>query len=180
VNGSVLRAYVDHVKQLGLMDEVRARLSAEALQKVDKPPLAISWFDSRLSNEITQVVYDLRGRDAVREMGRVITSQSIARVLRPLVASSMSLFGTTPATLLSRLETFSSLMVRNADFSWTPKDERSGTMTLSHGVPLPDAAYALWEGVFLYMFELAQSPTGHVGQTRLANEGRQGSVDIGW
>lgn len=180
VNGSVLRAYVDHVRSLGLEAEVRARLSAKALEKVDKPPLMLSWFDSRLTDEISDAVSALRGREAAREMGRQMTGKSIARLLRPLIAGSMSLFGSTPANLFSRMETFSSLMVRNAKFAWQPTGESSGTMTLEHGVPLSDAAYAVWEGVFLYAFELTGTASGRVGRTRLVSGGRRGVIEVSW
>jgi hypothetical protein len=180
VNGTVLRAYVDHVRGLGLEQDVRKRLSPEALQKVDHPPLPLSWFDSRLTDQISIAVYELAGRDAVREMGRAMTSKSLARLLRPLIATSMSLFGSTPASIFSRLETFSSLMVRNAEFHWSPAGAAAGSMALRHGVPLHDAAYALWEGVFLYAFELTGVTTGAVGRAALANRGQEATVAISW
>lgn len=133
-----------------------------------------------MSDDREVKIGDLRGRDAVREMGRKITSQSIARVLRPLIATSMGLFGSTPASVLARVETFSSLMVRNAEFSWKPASETAGTMALQHGVELPDAAYAIWEGVFLYVFELTDVASGRIGQTRLIDGGREGVVDVWW
>lgn len=180
VNGSVLRAYLEHVRALGLEAQVRERLSPQALEKIDHPPLPLSWFDSRLTDEISKAVYELKGRDAVREMGKVITSKSIARLLRPLIATSMSLFGSTPASLFSRLETYASLMVRNAEFSWKQRDDHSGTLTLRHGVSLHDAAYALWEGVLLYVFELTGVTTGTVGASTLGDGGRQALMNISW
>lgn len=180
VNGTVLRAYVDHVKNLGLEPQVRARLSPAALEKVDKPPLLLSWFDSRLTDEISTALYELRGRDAVREMGRQMTSKSIARLLRPLIATSMNLFGSTPANVFARVETFSSMMVRHADFTWQPASEGSGAMKIEHGVPLHDAAYAVWEGVFLYAFELTGTAAGRVGKARLTGGGRTGVIDLSW
>jgi hypothetical protein len=180
VSGSVFRAYADYLRSLGLLEEVKKRLSPEALALIERPPFALRWIESRLSDEMAIALYDLRGRAAVQAMGRAHATGPLSTLVRPLIGTTVKIFGGTPAAVYANCDSVCSILVKNVEFKWAAAGPRGGTLTIRHGVPLHDAAYANWEGVLQTGFGYAGHPEGTVARARLLDDGRAAEIDISW
>jgi hypothetical protein len=180
ISGAVLRSYVEELRKTGALEEVLARVPAEVRSLAEKPPLPISWVDARLTNQLLVALQEARGRDAVVELGLNITSRRLSGVLRPLLRTSLKLFGATPASFFSRFEQFTSLMIRGVQFEYLAAGENAGKLVLRHSVPVPEAVYATWEGTFRASFALLNVASPRVGAARLSEGGRRGEVDVSW
>jgi hypothetical protein len=179
VAGAVVRAYVDELRGLHVVEEIRPRLSPEAAHLLDKPPLPVSWVEVRLAHAPLVALAQVRGRDEVRALARRAVSGKLGAVLKPLLATTLRLFGATPATLFSRLDTLTSVMLRGVGFSWTAAGATAGTVAIEYPYPVDDALFATWEGMLHFGFDLAQA-SGAVARTRIQAGSKRGEVDLSW
>jgi hypothetical protein len=176
----VLRSYVEEMRKTGALEDVLARVPAEVRSLAQKPPLPISWVDARLTNQLLVALHEARGRDAVVELGVNITTRRLSGMLRPLLRTSLKLFGATPASFFSRFEQFTSLLIRGVQFEYVPLRENAGKLVLRHAVPVPEAVYATWEGTLRSSFALLNVKSPSVAPARLSEGGRRGEVDLSW
>lgn len=177
--GAVVRAYVAELRSAGALDAVRPRLSAEAARLVDKPPLPVSWVEIRLAHEPLVALAALRGRDEVRALGHRVVTGQLGAVFRPLLASTLRLFGGSPATLFSRIDTLTAIMLRGVRFSWTASGTTAGTMLIEYPYAVDDALFATWEGILQVAYDLTQAK-GTIGQARLGDGGKRGDFELRW
>jgi hypothetical protein len=179
VAGAVVREYVEELRVLHVLDEIRPRLSPGAAQLLDKPPLPVSWVEVRLAHEPLVALSQIRGRDEVRALAHRVVSGKLGSVLKPLLATTLRLFGATPATLFSRLDTLTAVMLRGVKFSWTAAGATSGTLAIEYPYPVDDALFATWEGMLQLGFDLAQAP-GEVTRARVQEGARRAEIDARW
>lgn len=177
--GAVVRAYLAELRSLGALEDVRPRLSADAAKLVDKPPLPVSWVEIRLAHEPLVALAGLRGRDEVRALGKRVVSGQLGALFRPLLASTLKLFGGTPASLFSRIDTITALALRGVKFTWTASGPTAGTIAIEYPYPVDDALFATWEGILQIAYDLAQA-TGTVARARVAAGGKRGELDVRW
>jgi hypothetical protein len=175
----VVRAYIDELRSIDALEAIRPRLSPPAAQMVEKPPLPVSWVEIRLANEPLVALAALRGRKEVRALGHRVASGKIGTVMRPLLTTTLQLFGGTPATLFSRLDTLTSVMLRGLKFSWASTSPNGGTVAIDYPYPVDTALFAVWEGVFHIAFDLTRL-SGTVGEVRLKDGGKRGEIDVSW
>jgi hypothetical protein len=180
ISGAVLRSYLEEMRKTGALDDVLARVPAEVRALAQKPPLPISWVDARLTNQLLVALHEARGREAVVELGVNITTKRLSGMLRPLLRTSLKLFGATPASFFSRFEQFTSLLIRGVKFEYLPAGDTAGKLVLRHSIPVPEAVYATWEGTFRASFALLNVGSPRVQPTRLSEGGRRGEVDLSW
>src|SRR5262249_58932947 len=153
------------------------RFSPQAAERGERPPMPMSGVEIRLANEPMVVLAALRGREAVRALGHRVASGKIGSVMRPLLTSTLLLFGGTPATLFSRLDTLTSVMLRGLKFSWASTSPNGGTVTIVYPYPADTALYAVWEGVFHIGFDLTKV-SGTIREVRLLDGGKRGEIDV--
>lgn len=180
ISGAVLRSYFDEMKRAGAYEQVLARVPPPARALAEKPPLPVSWLDSTVTSEFLVAFQHLRGRDATVEFGFNITKERLSGVLRPLLTTSLKLFGSTPASFFSRFEQFTALMIRGVRFEFTPIGDNAGRMDLRVAVPSQDAVYATWEGTFRAAFGLFEGTAPRVARTRIFDGGLRGEIDLSW
>jgi hypothetical protein len=180
ISGAVLRSYVEEMRKSGALEDVLARVSSEVRTVAEKPPLPISWVDARLTNQLLVALLETRGRDAVVELGVNITTRRLSGVLRPLLRTSLKLFGATPASFFSRFDQFTSLMIRGVHFEYLADGDNAGRVVLRHSIPAPEAVYAAWEGTFRAAFALLNVASPRVAPARVSEGGRRGEVDLSW
>jgi hypothetical protein len=176
--GTVVRAYLAELRSSGVLDAVRPRLSADAAKLVDKPPLPVGWVEIRVAHEPLVALAALRGRDEVRAFGHRVAKGQLGVVFRPLLTGMLKLFGGTPASLFSRMETITAVMLRGVKFSWKESGPTAGTLAIDHPYPVDDAVFAVWEGLLLFAYDLVQT-TGTVARARI-QEGKRGELDVRW
>jgi hypothetical protein len=177
--GSVVRAYLDDLRSIGALDAIRPRLSPQAAQMMEKPPLPVSWVEINLAHEPLVALAALRGRDEVRALGHRVVRGTLGSVIRPLLTTTLALFGGTPATLFSRMDTLTAVMLRGVKFSWTSGSSNGGTVAIDHPYPVDTAVFAAWEGVLHIAYDLAKLP-GTVREARVVDGGNRGEIDVSW
>lgn len=179
VVGAVVRGYLDELRSMGALEQIRPHLSPDAARLAERPPLPISWVEIRVAHEPLVALCALRGRDAVRALGHRVAAGQMGAVVRPLLASTLRLFGGTPATLFSRLETLTSVMLRGVKFAWSATAPTAGTLTIEYPVAVDPALFATWEGMLHVAYDLTKV-SGTVGQARVGAGGKRGDIDLRW
>ena len=174
--GTTVRAYVPWLKREGLLEHVRARVSGRTRTLLDAPPLPTAWIDSSLMDEIYLAVAERLGEDGVRRLGYESTRDAYAPLVRRFVSTIFSLFGGTPATLLSRAGMLTSSFVRGASFTYLDDDRQ---LLLRNVEPAPRLAYVAWQGVLEILFDLTRT-TGEVRLDGLEEDGRLGRFGVSW
>jgi hypothetical protein len=177
--GVVVRAYLKELRSLDVLEAIRPRLSPDAALFLSKPPLATQWVEVRLAHEPLVVLGQLRGRDQVRALAHRVAGGQLGTIMRPLLATTLKLFGGTPATLFSRLDALTSVMLRGVKFSWTPSGASAGTIGIEYPYPVDDALFATWEGILLVAFDLAET-TGTIAAARPRDGGWGAEIDVSW
>jgi hypothetical protein len=179
VVGAVVRAYLEEIRSMGALDAVRGQLSPGAAKLADKPPLPVSWIEVRLAHEPLVVLRQQRGRDEVRAFARRVATGQIGTMIRPLLSSTLRFFGGTPASLFSRLDTMTSIMLRGVKFEWVATAPSAGTVGIEYPYPVDPALFATWEGMLHVAYDLAKVP-GTVGEARVHAGGHRGDIDVAW
>jgi hypothetical protein len=177
--GVVVRAYLKELRLLNVLEAIRPRLSPEAALFLSNPPLPTRWVEVRLAHEPLVALGQLRGRDQVRALAHRVAGGNLGTIMRPLLATTLKLFEGTPATLFSRLQTLTSVMLRGVKFSWTPSGASAGTIGIEYPYPVDDALFATWEGTLLVAFDLAEAP-GTIAPARPRDGGRGAEIDASW
>ena len=174
--GTTIRAYLPWLQREGVLDHVRAKVSARTRALLDTPPLPTSWIDSALMDEVYLAVAERLGEEGVRRLGYESTRDSYAPLVRRFASTIFSLFGGHPGTLLARAEMLTSSFVRGASFTGL-EDER--VLLLRNVQPAPRLAYVAWQGVLETLFDLSRT-TGEVHLAGLEEEGRLGRFGVWW
>jgi hypothetical protein len=156
--GSAFRAGVDFVRQRGLLDSIRERVSPETARLMDKPPFAFAWMPARPLDEIQYALGALGGRQACVELGMAAGRNLGGGVIAPVLKMATSLFGNTPATVFQNLERFYSMVLRGMTFEYQAVNEREGIVTArAMGNGVPAALFDVTRGNLAYVFELCGS-----------------------
>jgi hypothetical protein len=141
MRGSVLRGITRAVAAADLLDPVRAAVSDEVRALIDDPPLSVRWISHGAMEEIAVAATSLVGLRQWGEIAYVAARDGILPILRGPCESFLRLFGATPITLLSRLDTITALSVRGLRFHFAASSERDGDLTITFdgckGVPAP-------------------------------------------
>ena len=177
--GAVMRAYLAELRAAGALEAVIPRLSPEAAKLVEKPPLPVTWVDIRLVHEPLVALSGLRGREAVRQVAHKAAAGQLGALFRPLLASTLRLFGASPTTLFTRMDTITGIMLRGLKFTWKESGPGAGTMAIEYPYPVDDALFAAWEGMLLFAFDLVQTK-GTVAPARPGEGNKRCEIDVRW
>ncbi|MBF5046263.1 hypothetical protein FGE12_27855 [Aggregicoccus sp. 17bor-14] len=179
-SGLLARSYRKALGERGLLVPLCARLSPASARAISEPPGPVSWTSAAWVLETTQALQLLAGREACRELGLAMSHDMVGGVLAPMAKTALALFGSTPANLYPRLGTYTALLMRGVDFTWTPTDPRGGTLAFRTEVPMNDGFAAVWEGAFLFLPEACGVKGAHVRAARFDAGGRSAQVTISW
>jgi len=177
--GAVVRAYLADLRSMGELEAIRPKLAGDAAKMVDKPPLPVSWVEIRVAHEPLVVLAGLKGRDEVRKLGHRVAKGQLGTLFRPLLTSTLKLFGGTPASLYSRMDTITSVMLRGVKFAWAASGPSQGMVSIEHPYPVHDALFATWEGMLQFAYDLVET-TGTVSRARIGPDGKRGELDVRW
>ncbi len=173
-SGAVYRAYAEAVTRSGLAAEVRSRASPELQRVLASPPNPITWLDSSLLVELLEIVVKLRGAEAGRRLVFDATRTSIGRMIEPVLKTTLSIFGSSPASLMSRLSTLTMLTDRGSHYRYQPRGDNSGELCVELTVAMPKTFWEAWLGVIDFGLDLC----GTTGQGRLASQAADGKSAI--
>ena len=132
VKGSVIGSLVAAIAAHGLRDAVAARVSPAACALITEPPLPTMWVDARVSNELYQAVYEIAGADQLRRITREAIARGVAPLLRATIARVLAIFGTSPATLLARMDLAAAGTSRGLIYRYEPIDDTSGRFEIEY------------------------------------------------
>jgi len=124
------RSYVSILGRDGKREAVIALVPPDTAALIASPPLAGSWMDLRHILNITEAVEKLGGMNAVRELSRRGTEES-RKPYMGVVEMVLKLFGTSPATLLKRMNTLVSSFIEGVDYRYVSGNERSCVMEMA-------------------------------------------------
>jgi len=133
LKSSTFRSYVNVLVDDGKAQAVMALVPPETAAVMSNPPLASSWVDFRHIVHLTEAVHRLGGMAGVRELTRKATAQARKPHMR-LVEGVLKLFGTSPATLLKRMNDFVRTTIEGLEYRYTPNGERAGIMEMVYSL----------------------------------------------
>jgi hypothetical protein len=132
VKGWIFRAHIAYLKRHGKLDAVVARLSQAAAGAVVSLPLAGSWIEGPLLDEIVEGVDALEGSPGVLAMEEAMLRIEMVQVLLPMVQGVMRIFGASPASLFKRFGDLVRTSSHGIEFQYVETSERSGTMEVRY------------------------------------------------
>lgn len=165
---------------MGLFDAVRAGASETLLPLLDDPGSAPTWLEPAALDEMLALIGGLRGREMIRELGyHNAKGGGFKAVLEPIIQLTLSMLGASPGSLFSRAQTLASVVAKGIEMKWSPEGKNSGTIRLRCDDPVRELSWAAWEGVCLYVCELA-GMAGTVAAARPSADGRSCEIQVGW
>lgn len=177
--GGMLLAYVRWLDGQGLTDQVVGELTPEAAALVRDPPIVTALLDARLTDELLAAVSRHRGADAVRQLGYDSARHAFHPVLRPLIDSTMAIYGKTPGAILGRLQWIAGPMISGATIGFGATEPFSGVVEIRYEEPPAPAVFPLWEGVLRALCETCGRQV-RVDPSQLADAGRTGRIRVTW
>ena len=142
LKASTFRTYVGILGKDGRRDAVLALVPPATAALMRDPPLAGSWMDLTHMHAIDQAVETLGGMAAVRDLARRGT-EAARKPYMGVVEGVLKLFGTSPATLLKRMNTLVSSFIEGIDYKYIVTSDRAGVMevTFAADYELPTSAF---------------------------------------
>jgi hypothetical protein len=139
----------------GMLDVVCARVSRETAEVIANPPLSGSWMSYAHIIEICLAVESIGGLAAVRELAAKVTEVS-RKPYMAITEGILKLFGTSPATLLKRINTINRTIVEGIDFTYIGTGERSCVVLIEYAakVEFPLCAFIGPAASFPVYFDL--------------------------
>jgi hypothetical protein len=177
VKGSLVRSLVVTIHEHGLRDAVLARVSPAAAALVRDPPLATMWVDGPVFNEILQALYEIEGAERLRHLNREAVERGLSPLLRATVPGLLRLFGTSPATLLSRLDRLGATSSRGFTARYLPSTPTAGSLEMAFPSlrDVPIGAFVATGGALKLVFELCGVP-GTLGEPVWVDEQRRNAM----
>jgi hypothetical protein len=175
--GSFFRALVSFVDARGWHDKVHAAVSPETQQFIDNPPRPLTFISSRPIDDIEAALYTLTDDATLVECGLACARPLGWSLLAPVLRVAFTLFGQSPAPVLSNLNRFFSLVTRGIAFEWAEAEAgKGGTVTATfQGDGTPTAAYHVLRGSLLFTFE-ACGIVGQVGPPQVVESTGSASI----
>lgn len=179
LTGVVIRGYLQTIESEGLLAKVRPLVPDSTRALIDKPPLVISTVSGTVLDDLLVAVERVQGRTAPRKIARKTAGQFFGPVLKSLLQTTLTMFGSSPSALLDRMGGLSSLMVKDVEFRFQESAEAHGTLTLVFPSPPPPATLTAWEGICEFLFDFCRL-RGTVGAHRSLDGGRRCEIDVSW
>jgi hypothetical protein len=126
--GSILRGYSRWLREQGHIERVLACASGEAARKLRDPPLVTEWVAGDVQFAVLDAVHAVGGDALLRAMVSGSTQTGVLKLLEPLIQGVVRVFGKSPATLFSRLDSMRGNTIRGVDFRYRSEGEKSGVI----------------------------------------------------
>lgn len=178
-SGGIVRAYVDVLADLGVKDQVRARLPPELQALVDAPPPRSTWMPATVLRDLLGAIAAELGVDGVRRAGELSTLRSVMPALKPIYAVFRALGVLAPATVFSRMDSLMRSFHRGFDVRYVPDGERAGVLELRAPSVQTAAQVAALEGSLRGVF-IQTGAQGTVAPGETLEGGRLVRVRLSW
>ena len=135
-------------------EEVYALLSPEALA-VHRDPHSARWHPGHLAVEAWVAIIKLGGKQWLEDLNYELTKKSFGPIVTPLIKIGLTLSGSSPASIFSRLGDTVTVALRGLKLEWKPGGPSNGAETISYPCAMPpETVEAGWRGVFRVGSEL--------------------------
>jgi hypothetical protein len=178
-SGLLVRCYRNALERLGRLEPTLEALPEETAAVLREPPPPEQWLGGEWLMDLAETVCRGVGREGCRRVGFEVAREVASGPLSPLVSTLLTLHRTRMQSVYERLGLLSNLLLRGPVLLYTPESEHAGTLGIVHAHPVPDALYALWEGILVYVHHRC-GVEGGVGRTRLGSDGCSGLVHVSW
>jgi len=176
---SLVRSYLAELRSEGLLEQVTAALPERARATLSLGREMPQWVESALVDEVFAAVANLKGREAVRLLGRnAMMKRSLGTTVAPVVSFVLEFIGADPGSLFSRAESMTSLVTQGLRIVWTRKDH-GGELEFRACEPPLDIYWAVWEGTLETAFALTRTE-GVVHGPRCEPDRRTCRFDVTW
>lgn len=177
--GSLFSAYVEALRAAGLLDQVRAAVPPEVAALIDRPPLPTQWMGGEALNAILGYVTKARGLEGVRQVAYEANRLAVYRILKPLMANSLALYGGGPETLFANLDTICRPLFKSLRFEFTPEGPRAGTLVVRSEYRMAPAGWAAWEGALLLLYDACEVK-GRIEPSAVRDGGLSAAMKVHW
>lgn len=179
VSGAVIRGTIKWIEGAGLTAQVEPLVSPETRAMMRRPPLTIAWVPGLHEDELLEALEKVAGPAKVVTFGLESTRASFGPVLRPILSTLTTMFGATPASLFSKLNSVTGMMLKGVDFEWTAEGTDRGTVIV-RTVDVPKVAWLRsWAGILAHGFDLTDT-AGIVGDWKTLPDGKGASFPVSW
>ncbi|MFT3711934.1 MAG: hypothetical protein QM817_30200 [Archangium sp.] len=171
-----LHAFIEAAKKVGAWEGAQPHLDLRVrMQLVDLQ--SKRWLPGALLQAVSAAIVKGSGDDVLDRLNYVMTRESLSRVLLPVVRIALTLSGSSPATIFSRMQDLSRVATRGVTTSWEANGENRGIVKVTYPEPPAHTVHIGWRGVFRFAFEL----TGKIGTLTHANyEGSSVYMHVSW
>jgi hypothetical protein len=173
VKGTLVLGYLKHLESTGRTARVRDSIAAPRRWIFERPPSITDWIAGEVLDALVIAVHDSEGPAVVRGMVSHSLNGSVARFVRPLGESLMRLFGATPHTLLSRVDTVNAPLFRGLTYRYTRIADPSCSVEVTYPRPPVQPALIAWDEA------LSMIVAGTAGR-RPEMTGERGSTPQSW
>jgi hypothetical protein len=180
--GTVYGIVSAFLTERGLLDEVKAKLTAPSRKILEKPPFAFAWQDSAPLEEIEKVLY-ARSPELVADLGHAAGKQLSGTLVAPVLKMALSMFGQTPGSMFGHLDRFFSMVVRGFSFQYEPNTAKDGTVVARiEGSGIHRSLFEQIRGNLRTVFDLcnAKGSVGAVEVLRHDDKGAEIRVAVSW
>jgi hypothetical protein len=139
----------------GLLDKLAPKLSPATLA-VLKSPHERRWHPGAIAVETWGAIIDVAGAQKFEALNLKITRESFGPIVKPLLKVVLALGGSSPASVLSRLDDTIKVATKGVRATWTPAGKDGGTIVFEYPCPMPrtDVVEYGWRGAMRFGEEL--------------------------
>lgn len=167
-----LAALVKALQADGSSAKVLERVSAQT-RAVLEMPHGQRWHPGAIAVETWGAIIDTSGAPKLEALNLALTRQSFGPIIRPLVKVALALGGSSPATVLARLDDAIKVATRNVHATWTSQGAQNGSITFEYprAMVRTDVIEFGWRGAMRFGEELT-GKTLHFGAFQILSDRR--------
>jgi hypothetical protein len=179
VKALTFRAYLAQIDKLGALEAVKARVPPETLHAMEEPPLPTVWMDPLRFEEMMCALEAVRGLHAVRTVSRAALDAATVPNLRPILSGLLRMFGTSPATLLTRMSDFSKPVSLGPEYEWIAEGPQGGRLIVTFPRRVPRVTCVSFESGCALILDLCRVK-GCVSPTEMSGDGTRATIRVTW
>lgn len=167
-----LAALVKALRADGSAAKVLERVSPQT-RGVLEMPHGQRWHPGAIAVETWGAIIDTSGAPKLEALNFALTRQSFGPIIRPLVRVALALGGSSPATVLARLDDAIKVATRNVHATWVSQGPQAGSITFEYPIAMPrsDVVEFGWRGAMRFGEELT-GKTLHFGAFQILSDRR--------
>lgn len=173
-----IAGFVAAARRLGVFEKALPFLTAETRQVLEHP-FDAKWVPARVIQDLTARVAEQYGPECLDPVNFAMTKDSLGKLVLPMLRVALSLTGSSPATVFSRLGDSVKIAMKGVSATWRATDPNAGTVTLRYPEAPPPVVHHAWRGVFRFGFELT-AREGRLVAHRYLDEGKTVEFDVAW